>query len=135
MYKRFFFILFFSCIMISSCFESPHFYDLGDGYQFGYYNNSKSTSNVFYNDAGIIKGICYYIEWNDNFIMVKSYASNSLDTKPLEIETFLIDKKLYSANPMQSESEAVIGPLSDDSLKSIMSKKNILFRSQREIHF
>jgi hypothetical protein len=120
------------CLALNTCAEFSNFTDLGNGYQFGYYNNSKLTCNVFYNDSGIIPGVCNYVEWNEKYILARAYKTNKPDQNSI-LANYLIDRDIYAMDPRQKESKGVIGPLSQDSLNALLHARNIVFQSKRQI--
>jgi len=115
--------------ILAGCFESATFYNLGGGFKYGFYNNNKQTYNVFYHDQGIVRGVCYEVRWNDEYILMKSYLFIDGGRLKDEADFYLIDKKLYSKNPIQTESKAVVGPLSEADANILIGTKNILFNN------
>ncbi|UAY53250.1 hypothetical protein [Ferruginibacter albus] len=119
-----------SFIFLTGCFESGTFYDLGNGFNFGYYNNTKKTSDIFYNDTGILNSICHLVKWNDNYILAQCYYH---DKNIIRDTFYLINKQLYKDNPKQLQSDGILGPLSKDAILKIMSEKDIHLINSKEI--
>ena len=112
-------------IFFLACWDTSEFYDLKDGYKYGYYD-SRKTLNVYYNDQGIVNGICSEVRWNDSFLVIKArlYSHGEISN---EEEYFLLNKQHYSIHPQQMESDAVTGPITYDSLQTILKNRNIFF--------
>jgi hypothetical protein len=121
----------FSCA-ISGCVGYSKFYNLGDGFRYGFYD-TKKTSNVFYKDQGIIHGICNSVEWNDEYILMKCelYLKGGILTG--DTSYFLIDKNEYKKYPFQTESRGTIGPFALDSIRSIINRKQIKFTETKTL--
>ncbi|MGE5107934.1 MAG: hypothetical protein ACM3H8_10340 [Sphingobacteriales bacterium] len=131
--KPYFKIIIVWIIFFSSCIEIGDFKHLGNGFKFGYFENSKSLSNVYYNDVGIINGVCYSVEWNADFILMESYPYINGKIEKNVINIYLLNKKEYIKNPSQLESKAVVGPLSYIALDSLKKRLNIVFTDKEKI--
>jgi hypothetical protein len=107
-------ILFSSIILFTSCFDfSPSkFKNIGDGFQYGYFNGSFDLLDIYHNDAGIFHQMkCTQAEWNQSYIFV-----NCETLKEHQNLYYIIDKLKYNSNPLQLGSIGVLGPLNYDSL-------------------
>jgi hypothetical protein len=100
-------------VLLQSCFEfSKHgSQDLGDGFEYYYFNNSIETANIYFNDSGIFPYQCNSVKWNDSLIFIECNQKN--DQQKL---FFILNKTLYQQSPQQFESIAINGPLNYDSL-------------------
>jgi hypothetical protein len=112
--------IFLITLFLNSCIEIGDIENIGDGFRFGYFDNNKMTSNLYYNDAGIFSGICDEIKWNENYIL-----ATVTNTKSQEKNYYLLTKKLYVEQPMQMESKAVVGPISFDSLQFFLDSAKV----------
>jgi hypothetical protein len=106
-------ILIYIIVSQISCFDfsKSKSYDIGDGFDYGYYNNDIKLSNIYYRSGGIFPYQCINVRWNDNLIYVECK-----DRKNDEIFHFIIDKAKYKLQPRQFESIGIKGPLNYDSL-------------------
>ena len=116
--RRLIFLTLVSILTFNSCVEVGNMQKIGDGFSFGYFENSKSTSNVYYNSAGIFHGVCNNIKWNSKFILV------NLKFKEIE-QYFLVNKAEYIKQPKQMESKGVIGPIPKDSIDIVLTLNNV----------
>jgi hypothetical protein len=105
---------------LNSCIEVGKMEDIGDGFKFGYYDNTKYNSNVFYNDTGLFSDICYEVRWNSNYILGTVTSS-----KTNMVNYFLVNKREYIKRPRQMESDGIIGPISFDSLDMVLAKNDV----------
>ena len=121
LYKLLFFPVLVFILTISLCVEVGDIQEIGEGFSFGYFENEKSTANVYYNSAGIFRGICNTIKWNSKFILVKVKQKGGDEIE----QYFLVNKDDYINQPMQMESKGVIGPISNDSVDIVLKLNNV----------
>jgi len=119
-------------ITIASCYFNHSFYNLGQGFKYGYFD-SKKTLNVYFNDQGVVQGICYSVEWNDKYILMHYYSYDSIGNDLYVRKTCLINKELYINYPIQLESKGIISA-SEDSIHYILDHKNIILSNKQEIN-
>ena len=127
-------IVFYVCAIISFCgCNNSEFYDLGEGFRYGYFMDNKATLNVYYNDAGIVHGICYSVEWNGSYILMRYYPFDSTGSLLHTSNACLIDKKAYIKKPVQMESEAISFG-SEDSILHLLHLRKIYLVNRQSIN-
>ncbi|RYF21886.1 MAG: hypothetical protein EOO42_09785 [Flavobacteriales bacterium] len=100
------------CFLISlftSCDSSDN---LGNDFYVNYVD-VESNRNIYYKDQGIFKSLhVNFVCYNDDKILVRGYPEHldrTIDTT--KFEYYIIDKSVYSINPIQMESNGNIGPI------------------------
>ncbi|MBS1634129.1 MAG: hypothetical protein JST10_16320 [Bacteroidetes bacterium] len=116
--------------LISSCFDfsESKFIDIGEGFEFGYYNGNRDLMNVYYNDGGLFPFVCTKVNWNKNYIIVTCKEENG------QVLYFIVNKTEYMLNPIQFKSNGIAGPFNYESLiKTEIYKENYLIMNANSI--
>lgn len=121
----------FSLIFFSSC---TKYYNLGNGFRYGYFD-AKENLNVYYEDQGIVHGVCYCVEWDAKFILIYSYLFDKGRIIDTETKYYLVDKMLYINDPSQTSSRGVIGPINKEEVEKLVILKKIQFNNKKTISY
>jgi len=95
-----------------------------------WHSGLESTGNIGYRSQSIIDTTAYVVDYwyNKKYIIAKTYFYRSKPSDPLGAPYYvLIHIEGYRKNPDQLRSNAVVGPMTNDSLILYVEKNNLDF--------